>query len=453
MGIIVLIIILGVAVGAITVFVVKSLLAPQQIAGLAELVRQKKYSQAAKLAKKLIARDPRDPDPHYLLGLAYLGDDKPDLALMEFKTVNQIGSFGDYATEIPFRNNIAELYLKFNQPEEALKEYLLLIKRDPENAYYYYTVGTLFDQRNRSDRAASYYKKTIELDPDYAPAYKKLGIHLYRAKQLKQAHEYLQKAVSANRDDAEAHYYLGRVQRDGKDFMSAIGSFERASKSPEWKVKAIVERGVAYLNMGDQDRATAELERAVNLAARDDSYEKELLYARYFLATVYEKNRRMEQAIEQWERIYEKRKDFRDVAEKLSQYQDLRSDDRVKDFMTAGEEEFLGICRKLTAAMGLTVRDTESVQGGAQVVAVEAQSKWRNARKLPKLLWFLRVTEIIDEAKTRAIHEEMKRQNIHRGVIVSSSTYSRKASDYAESRPIDLYDKDKLHALLQKIEM
>jgi restriction endonuclease Mrr len=93
------------------------------------------------------------------------------------------------------------------------------------------------------------------------------------------------------------------------------------------------------------------------------------------------------------------------------------------------------------------------VQGGAQVVAVEAQSKWRNARKLPKLLWFLRVTEIIDEAKTRAIHEEMKRQNIHRGVIVSSSTYSRKASDYAESRPIDLYDKDKLHALLQKIEM
>jgi tetratricopeptide (TPR) repeat protein len=259
--------------------------------------------------------------------------------------------------------------------------------------------------------------------------------------------------VSANRDDAEAHYYLGRVQRDGKDYMSAISSFEKASKAPEWKIKAIVERGVAYLNMGDQNRATAELERAVSLAARDGSHEQELLHARYFLAAVHEKNRRMEQAIQQWEKIYEKKKDFRDVAEKLSQYQDLRTDDRVKDFMTAGEEEYLAICRKLTAAMGLTVRDADNVEGGAQITAVEAQSKWRNARKLPKLLWFLRVTSVIDEAKARALHEEMKKQNIARGVIVTSSTFSRKASDYAESRPIDLYDKDKLHGLLQKIEM
>ncbi|MFO8063127.1 MAG: tetratricopeptide repeat protein [Spirochaetota bacterium] len=453
MGIIILIIILGVAVGAITFFVVKSLLAPQQVAGLAELVRQKKYTQAIRVAKKIIARDPRDPDPHYLLGLAYVGEGKPDLALMEFKTVNQIGSFGNHAKEIPFRNNIAELYLKFNQPEEALKEYLLLIKRDPNNAYYYYTVGTLFEQRNRSDRAGAYYKKAIELDNNYAAPYKRLGIHLYRAKQLKPAHEYLNKTVSLDRDDAEAYYYLGRVQRDAKDFASAISSFEKAAKSTEWKVKSIVERGVAYLNMGELDRAAAELERAVTLAAKDQNSLNELLYARYFLAAVHEKNRRIEQAIEQWEKIYEKRRDFRDVAEKLSQYQDLRTDDSVKDFMTAGDEEFLGICRKLTVAMGLTVREAEQMKGGAAVIAVESQSKWRNARKMPKLLWFLRVTNIVDEATTRAMHEEMKKQNIHRGVIVTSSTFSRVASDFVESRPIDLYDKEKLQSLLQQIEL
>ncbi|MFP3960158.1 MAG: tetratricopeptide repeat protein [Spirochaetaceae bacterium] len=453
MGIIVLIIILGVVVGAITVFVVRSIVAPQQIAGLAEQIRQKRYSQAIKTAKKIVSREPRDPDAHYLLGLAYLGDDKPDLALMELKTVNQIGSFGDYAQEVPFRNKIAELYLEFNQPEEALKEYLLLLKREPENPYYHYTVGTLFERRNRSDRAAAYYKKAIDLDPEYGAAYKKLGVYLYRAKQLKRAHEYLSRAVSVNRDDAEAHYYLGRVQRDGKDFMSAVGSFERASRSPEWKIKAIVERGVAYLSMGDHNRAAAELERAVNLAARDEQYRRELLYARYFLAAVYEKNRRMEDAIAQWEKIYEQQRDFRDVAEKLSSYQDLRTDDRMKDFMTAGEEEFLGLCRKLTAAMGLTVRDAESIEGGAQVVAVEAQSKWRNARKLPKLLWFLRITEIVDEAKARAMHEVMKQENIHRGVIVSSTSISRKAGDFAESRPIDLYDKEALQELLEHVEL
>ena len=453
MGVIVLIIILGVAVGAITVFVVKSLIAPQQVAGLAELVRQKKYSQAIRVAKKIIPRDSRDPDPHYLLGLSYLGDGKPDLALMEFKTVNEIGNFGNHAKEIPFRNKIAELYLKFNQPEEALKEYLLLIKRDPNNAYYYYTVGTLFEKRNRTDRAGTYYKKAIELDDTYAAAYKRLGIHLYRAKQLKPAHQYLSKATNLDRDDAESYYYLGRVQRDAKDFASAISSFEKASKSSEWKIKSIVERGVAYLNMGELDRSATELERAVTLASKDQDSLQELLYARYFLAAVHEKNRRIEQAIEQWEKIYQKKRDFRDVAEKLSEYQDLRTDDRVKDFMTAGDEEFLGICRKLTVAMGLTVRDAEQMKGGAKVIAVEAQSKWRNARKMPKLLWFLRVTNIVDEATTRSMHEEMKKENIHRGVVVASSTFSRVASDYVESRPIDLYDKEKLQSLLQKIEL
>ena len=44
----------------------------------------------------------------------------------------------------------------------------------------------------------------------------------------------------------------------------------------------------------------------------------ETLYARYFLASCYEKIRMIDKAIEQWTIIYKRNKTFRDVSAKLS---------------------------------------------------------------------------------------------------------------------------------------
>jgi len=67
---------------------------PKRIEMLEGLIKQGKVQTAAKSAKAIIARDPRNAEAHYLLGQAYLADHKSELALMEYKTVNQIGSFG-----------------------------------------------------------------------------------------------------------------------------------------------------------------------------------------------------------------------------------------------------------------------------------------------------------------------------------------------------------------------
>jgi restriction endonuclease Mrr len=51
------------------------------------------------------------------------------------------------------------------------------------------------------------------------------------------------------------------------------------------------------------------------------------------------------------------------------------------------------------------------------------------------------------------MQEEMKKMNITRGIIITSSGYSKVALDFAESRPIDLLDKEKLKELLQKVDV
>ncbi len=446
-GLIILIIILGIAIGLITVFLVKSIVAPRKAATLANLLKQNKNAAVIRMAKKMLIRDSRNSDIHYFLGLAYLADNKPELALMELRTVNQIGQFDGLCQEIPFRKKIAELYVKFNQAEEALKEYLLLIKREPNAAENYFLAGKLFEERNKSGKAAEFYRKTIELEPRNSKAHFQLGMLLYRAKKPVEAKTELDSAVKINPENYAAYFYLGRLLKDNHDYVPALTSFEKAQKDPEYKTKALVERGACYMSMNNIDKAASELERAIKVA--QDSEEHEVLYARYFLAICHEKTRNIEKAIEQWEKIYAKKQNFKDVADKLSQYQEFRTDDHIKDFLTANQSEFFEMCRTAAGALGLSVQDISEISNGCQIIGVEAQSKWRNARKIPKLLRFLRIADMVDESMVRALHEEMKKLNITRGIMVTSSGFSRLALDFAESRPVELLAKDKLQELLK----
>ncbi len=80
---IILILVLGTAVGFLAWFIIKSLVTPKKIEGIEKLLKQGKNQAAIKLAKSLITKNPRDTEAHYLLGKAYLMDKKTELALME----------------------------------------------------------------------------------------------------------------------------------------------------------------------------------------------------------------------------------------------------------------------------------------------------------------------------------------------------------------------------------
>lgn len=449
--IIILIVFLGITLGIITFFLIKSIIAPKQMETLFQQLNTGKYSAVMRGVKQILIKNPRNLDAHFLLGKVYLEQNKPELALMEFKTVNQIGVFEGYTKEEEFRKLMAGLYERFNQSEEALKEYLFLIKLQPKNAQYYLKAGIHFENRNKSNRAMGFYRKAIELNPRLSEPHQRLGYILYRNKKHLEAKKEYETAIKYDSNNYNALFYLGKLQKENHDYVAALLSFEKAQRDQELKVRALIERGSCYMNMNNFERAATELERAIKLST--DGGAKETLYARYFLSLCYEKDRRFDEAIEQWEAIYKRKPSFKDVTEKLSQYQELRTDDHMKDYLTAGPQEFQEICKALTTGpMGLTIRDVSDIRNGCQIIAVDSDTRWRNARKMPKLLWFMRNPESVSESLARSIHEEMRKMNIARGVIINSATFSRKAYEYAESRPLDLITKDTLQEYLDKID-
>ncbi|MBF9016836.1 MULTISPECIES: tetratricopeptide repeat protein [unclassified Oceanispirochaeta] len=447
--IIILIIIFGTGLSVAIFFVVKSVMAPKRVTTLADFVKQNKNAQAVRMAKQILAKEPRNSEAHYLLAKALEQDGKAELALMELKTVGNINDFKGYCKENEFRPNIARLYDQFNFPEEALKEYLLLIKMEPHNPDFYFNAGKLFEKRNKGAQAAQYYKKTIDMDPRNSEAHFNLGTLLYKGKRYNDAKIILAKAIKLRPDNYKAHFFLGRMHKETQNYTSAIQSFEQAQKDSEFKVKALIERGICYIAINNYDKGATELERAVKLTNEkpDDS----TLFARYYLAMCHEKQRNIDKAIEQWEKIYAVKQSFKDVAEKLSQFQDLRENDSMKDFLTSSNQNFLDLCKKILEGMNLSISDQSLTKLGCQVIATEKSTgQWRNTKKMPILIHFYRITDNIDQPQVREFNEEIQTLKASRGIMITSFMFTRAAKEFTESRPIDFIDKTKLQEYLDQ---
>ncbi|MCR5724149.1 MAG: tetratricopeptide repeat protein [Treponema sp.] len=446
----VVIAVLAVGIGFLVVFVIKSLLQPKQISSISKLIKQQKYAQAEKIAKAIIQKDQNDYLAHYFLGQAYLADNKNELALMEFKFVNQHAVFGQEINEREFRKQISQLYMKFNQTDEALKEFLLLTKLDPNNADNFYNVGKIYEQKNHADLALGFYQKAISLNKKHVKAHAGLGLLLFRAKQIDTAKKEIALAIQLSPETFSTYYYLGKILKEGKDLSGAVKAFEKALRDPEYKQRALLERGSCFMMANKMDNAMSEFDRAIKASKSDK--DQETLYARYFLASCYEKQHNLDKAMELWQQIYQVNHSFRDVSQKLSEYKELAANDSMKDFLTCTQDELVEICKNAAmSALGLSVQKSEPKKWGVQMIATEGKSDdWRNMRKQLYLLNFYRETEAIDDGEIRKILDLAKSQNCVKAYVLSSSGFTSSATGFAENRPIELIGKEKLESILAK---
>lgn len=447
--VVILIIVFALAVTVLGVFLAKMIIMPKKLSAVADLIKQGRTQPAAKIVKNILGKEPKNAVAHYYLGKIYQIEGKLELALMEYKTVGELGQFDREIPETEFRKLIADLYERFGQLEEALKEYILLIKSNPSNAEYYYHSARLFDERGKTEVAIKYARKAVELDPRHGKAHYTLGFILYKTKHPLEARVEFEASIKFDPSNYDNYYYLGKLMKESNDNTGALLAFERAQKSPSLKIKALIERGATYMNQGSYENAAIELERAIKLAKDESSTES--LYGRYFLSLCYEKLKKMDKAIEQWEKIYSKKPQFKDVAEKLTHYQEYRTDDLIKDYLTCSHDEFVELCKRIISqGLNLAIQDVIQNTSGADFIAVESESdKWLGTKKMPRLLKFFRVSDPIDDSVIRSLLDHMKKLGVIRGVIVTSSVFTRTAIEFAENRPVELYNKEQLQELLK----
>ena len=333
---------------AVVFFKMRNVSLPMKLNMINNHIRSGNYRGAVKLCKDIIAKDSKNSEAHYFLGLAYLNDNQNELALEEFRIVDRAGVFSKNISEYELRMHMAELYAKTNKIDEALKEYALLSQKNGHNFEVYFKMGELFDSKGNKQQAAAYYMKALKIKKKFVPALYKLGIIYFDFKKYADAKKLFSLLRVEDPNDFKIYYYLGVIDKSEGNSKSAIANLEKATRDKDFKVKALVERGMVYASGGKHELAVIEFERAINnLNGESQNF---VLNLRYCLADSYESLRDIHNAVKQWQMIQAIKPGFKNVGDKLAVYQDSTLDDSMKDFMTATNEDFLEICQKIAIA-------------------------------------------------------------------------------------------------------
>jgi Flp pilus assembly protein TadD len=146
-----------------------------------------------------------------------------------------------------------------------------LLKRatdvDPKNKFAWNNLGLIYFQMRQDDQAISCFQKQIEVNPYDEFAYNNLGRVYWNERKYDEAVKSFSKQLENNPLDKFAHSNLGAMYAEWHKYDLAVPELEKAASLTPESAELQVTLGDAYLNLGQDDKALAAFDHAVELNA------------------------------------------------------------------------------------------------------------------------------------------------------------------------------------------
>ena len=140
-------------------------------------------------------------------------------------------------------------------------------EQDPKNKYAWNTLAAAYLILRQSDDAIAALKKQIEINPYDEYAYNALGQAYWQERNYPDAVAAFNKQLEINPLDKFAHAGLGAVYSEWHKYDLAAPELEKAASLTPDNPELQVSLGDAYLNLGQDDKALATFDHAVEMAA------------------------------------------------------------------------------------------------------------------------------------------------------------------------------------------
>ena len=146
-----------------------------------------------------------------------------------------------------------------------------LLKRatevDPKNKYAWNMVAAAYLGMRQNDEAIAALHKQIEINPYDEYAYNALGRAYWQERKYPDAVNAFNKQIEINPLDKSAHAGLGAMYSEWHKYAEAAPELEKAASLTPDNAELQVSLGDAYLNLGQDDKALATFDHAVELSA------------------------------------------------------------------------------------------------------------------------------------------------------------------------------------------
>jgi Tfp pilus assembly protein PilF len=161
--------------------------------------------------------------------------------------------------------NLANNLTAKGQTDEAINQYLEVIRLKPDYAEAYNNLGNALFGQGQTAAAIRQYLEVIRLKPDYAEAYNNLGTAFLRQGQIAEAVNQYQQAIRLKPDFVEAHYNLGNALSMKGRIDEAINQYRETIRLKPDYAEAHNNLGTALGGKGQTDAAIVQFQEAIRL--------------------------------------------------------------------------------------------------------------------------------------------------------------------------------------------
>ncbi len=138
---------------------------------------------------------------------------------------------------------------------------------DPKNKYVWNTLAAAYLGMRQNDSAIAALNKQIEINPYDEYAYNALGRAYWQERKYDEAATAFNKQIEINPLDKFAHAGLGSMYSEWHKYDLAAPELEKAASLTPDNAELQVSLGDAYLNLGQDDKALATFDHAIEISA------------------------------------------------------------------------------------------------------------------------------------------------------------------------------------------
>jgi tetratricopeptide (TPR) repeat protein len=226
--------------------------------------------------------------------------------------------------------------------EGLIGEYEARLVSEPRNLKLIRNIAELYVQKKQFDKALEYYERIRSSEAGADPSLEKaigetalkkydyllsqLDLsnpdHVAQAEQLKAERTVFQleecrKRAERYPTDLLIKFELGQLYFAAGKFTEAMGEFQKAQANPQRRLQAMAYLGQCFAAKGMNEMAARRLQEVLKEKPGFDDDKKDLIY---MLGSVFEKMGRKDEALKQYEQIYEVDISYKDVAAKVESF-------------------------------------------------------------------------------------------------------------------------------------
>lgn len=231
----------------------------------AALLKAGRFPKAVEQFRKAVEFDPEDLFNVTRLVEALLHDIRQDQDLEDFqKTV-------DKADRADLRNRWARVLAKLQRSDQALEQFKLALKKDPELKLVTDSLVQAFNDSSTTEQQIKEFQDEVDkLNNEYA--WNTWGKTLFELGKYDLAAKQFEKAASVRNDWAEAHMNRGKALIELKDHQQAIDVLGKALTCDKNFENAYLYRGIALNQIGEHQKAVSNYQLGAAKAPADEYF-------------------------------------------------------------------------------------------------------------------------------------------------------------------------------------